>query len=83
MSLKKHGDTLPHQPEGVVVVIRNVCKTLLNFSGYWYINPCSPPLICTSQDPGIFCTIIKELAEGTETSSVPVITNVGMDTLGS
>jgi hypothetical protein len=27
----------------------------------------------------VFCTIIKELAAGTATSSVPVMTNVGID----
>jgi hypothetical protein len=51
----------------------------LNSSGYWYINPCPAPFICTSQAPGIFCTRINELAAGTATSSVPVMIKVGLD----
>jgi hypothetical protein len=39
-------------------------------------------LICTSQEPGIFAAIIKELAAGTATSSVPVMTNVGIVIFG-
>jgi hypothetical protein len=42
-----------------------------------------PPFICTSQAAGISCTSINELAAGTETSSVPVITNVGSDIFDS
>jgi hypothetical protein len=63
----------------VFVNERNVCNTLLSLLGYWYINPCPVPWICTSQEPGIFCTIIRELAAGTATSSVPVKTKVGTD----
>jgi hypothetical protein len=35
-----------------------------------------------NQAPGIFSAIIKELAAGTITSLVPVITSVGIDILG-
>jgi hypothetical protein len=70
---------MPFGFEHYDVVVRNVCSTLTNFSGYCCINPCPPPLICTSQEPGIFCTIIRELAAGTATSSVPVMTKVGTD----
>ena len=42
-----------------------------------------PPFICTSQATGIFCTIINELATGTEMSSVPVMANVGSDIFDS
>jgi hypothetical protein len=61
------------------VVVRNVCSTLANFSGYCCINPSPAPLICTSQELGIFDVIIKELATGTSISSVPVITKAGTD----
>jgi hypothetical protein len=51
-------------------VSRNVSNILLlNLSGYWYIKPCPPSLICTSHAPGIFSASIKELAGGVITSN--------------
>jgi hypothetical protein len=61
------------------VVERNVCNTLLNLSGYWAISACPASFICTSQAPGIFAAIIKELAGWIAPSSVPVMINVGLD----
>jgi hypothetical protein len=48
------------QLDSIIFVVINVYNTLLSFSGYWCINACPVPLICTSQEPGIFATIIKE-----------------------
>ena len=36
-----------------------------------------------NRDPGIFAAIIKELPEGTLLSSVPEMTNVGLETLAN
>ena len=47
-----------------VVVERNVCNTLLTLSGYCDGNACPASFICTSQAPGIFPAIIKELSVG-------------------
>ena len=65
------------------VVVRNVCNTLLTLSGYCPNNAWPASFICISQAPVIFPAIIKELAVGTLTSSVPVTTKVGLDRFGS
>ena len=51
----------------------------MNLYGYWDINACPASFICTSPIPGTFAAITKELADGTTTSSVPVMTKVGLD----
>ena len=53
--------------------LEGVFTILLNCSRNWYINPCTLPLICTSQDPETFCAIIKELAAGILASSVLIM----------
>ena len=62
---------------GVLVFSRKVFTTLLNCFGYWYINPCPPPLIWTNQDPGISSAILREFVAGVAASSVPTMTSVG------
>ena len=62
-----------------VVVERNACNTLLTLSGYCTNNEWPASFICTSQAPGIFPAITKELADAIVTSSVPVMIKVGLD----
>jgi len=51
----------------------------LTLSGYCANNVCPASFIRTSQDPGIFSVMIKELAGETLLSSVPVIASVDTD----
>src|SRR4029079_9465246 len=62
----------------LLTISKNVMIILLNVSGYCYISPCPPPLICTNHAPGIFSASGREYGAGTITSSVPSITSVGL-----
>ena len=43
------------------VVVRNVFNILPISSGYWFITACPASFIWTSEAPGIFPAMIKEL----------------------